>query len=47
MILFPDQIVAQRWLALQQAPVAPTGGAWDWFKVLHPIEADLSMTAWD
>ena len=46
MIQFPDPVVARQWLAQQQTPASPTGGAWDWWKVLQPTEADLAETAW-
>ena len=46
MIQFPDPVVARLWLAQQQEPASPTGGAWDWWKVLQPTEADLAETAW-
>jgi hypothetical protein len=45
MVRFEDVVMAQLWLS-QQDPAAPTGGAWDWYKVLQPEAADLAHTSW-
>jgi hypothetical protein len=46
MIRFESHGSATAWLDMQQAPAAPTGGAWDWLKVLHPVGTDLADTDW-
>ena len=46
MIRFESHDSASAWLDMQQAPAAPTGGAWDWLKVLHPVGTDLADTDW-